>query len=209
MRRCAAGLLLFAAVAACAGERAARVHPLASKWSKLGEIELSFADPENKVINTVDFRITGEKPVAQVKAALAEIAALPEVESIVLVGLAFTDDAVAELGKCKKLTLLNLYATKVTDNAFTEIAKVTTLNRLTFTGAGLTDKGMKEIAKLSNLVHLEITDAPITDNGLMDLRRMKNLRRLVLTNTKTTDRGFASLQSLIPRLRADEFPFSR
>jgi hypothetical protein len=206
MRRGVAGLLLLMGITVSgdAGERSPGVHPLAKKWSGLGEMELTFADGKQTVIASVDFRIMGDKPAAEVRAALAEIAALPDVRTIMLVGLAFTDEAVAELGKCKKLTTLNLYGTKATDKAFVDLSKVSTLNRLSFTGAGLSDKAMKEIAKLPELVFLEVTDAPITDNGLMDLRRAMNLRRLLLTNTRTTDRGVANLQALIPHLRTTD-----
>src|SRR5687768_15407112 len=112
MRRCLPVLFLFCAAVIWAGERGERgMHPLVKKLNKVGEFEVSFADAEQKVIQTVDFRITGERKPDEVKAAVGELAALPEVTHVMLLGLAFTDESVAELGKAPKITVLTLYGT--------------------------------------------------------------------------------------------------
>src|SRR5262245_24478344 len=83
---------------------------LVEKLKRLGEVHPTYGgEGKDKTLTGVDFRITGDRPVADVIAAVRELAKLPTLESVLLLGPAFTADAVKELegSKIKRLTLFN------------------------------------------------------------------------------------------------------
>jgi hypothetical protein len=155
---------------------------------------------QQKQLIRLELRITGDKDAKEVVAALKEVARLPHLETLMLMGPAFTDEAVRELARSRSLRDVQLNRTQVTDAGIASLAAINELRRLVFWGSGLTDKGLKDVARLKNLKYLEITDAPITREGLKELYALTGLRRLTIVNSKATARELRLLFQSLPEL---------
>ncbi|MFO0966315.1 MAG: hypothetical protein U0793_12130 [Gemmataceae bacterium] len=194
------GLLLAFLACATNARAGSPEQTLVDRLKKLGEVHLTYqGEGKDKAITGVDFRITGERKAEDVIAAVRDIAKLPKLDTVLLLGPAFKADAVKELVGAK-LVNLTLFNTGAGDAAFEHLPKIKTLRILAVTGSGLTDKGLKEITKVRTLQSLVIEDARITDAGIMGLTALRYLQRLILTNTDVTPDALANLREAMPRL---------
>lgn len=157
-------------------------------------------DAKARRIARLDIRITGNREPRDVAAALKGLDGLPHLESVLLLGPAFTDEAVAEIAHIKTLRDVQLHRTRVTDKGIAALAELPHLRRLTFWGSGLTDEGLKDVARMKQLQYLEISDAPITDAGLRTLAGLTGLRRLQIANSQATGPALQRLYESLPDL---------
>jgi hypothetical protein len=160
------------------------------------------ADNTDLRVSRIDLRVTGEKDEKEVVAALKQLKKLPRLETIMLLGPAFTDDAVKQLAKVKSLRDVQIYRTKITDDGIKSLASLPEMRRLIFQGNGLSDEGLKDVAQMTNLQYLEITDAPVTDNGIAELSALQDLRRLSITNSRASPNGIRRLFDTLPNVEA-------
>jgi hypothetical protein len=170
---------------------------------QVGTVHVGYADSRRKQhVIRMDIRITGDKDPREVAAALKGLAKLSELENIMLIGPAFTNEAVKELAQVKSLRDVQLHRTQVTDEGIQALASLPNLRRLIFFGSGLTDKGLKHVAQIKGLQYLELTDAPITDEGLKTLETMSELRRLSIVNSQASRAALKQLFQTLPYLEA-------
>ncbi len=106
--------------------------------------------------------------------------------------------ALAPLAKLPRLQSLVLSGGSVTDEGIANLAGARALRRLSIQGAaGVTDAGMASLADLPDLNSIEIFVAPkLTAFGLKNLGlRLAELETLVLYQTSLTDDGMACLEN--------------
>lgn len=168
----------------------------------VASVYVSYGEGARRQVTRLDVRITGNQEPKEVAAALRELEKLNRLESILLLGPAFTDESIGELTRVKSLREVQLHGTKVTDAGIKKLAALTELRRFTFVGTGLTDAGLKEIAAWKHLQTLELTDAPITDAGLPAIRELTGLQRLSIINSRATPRALKLLFASLPNLES-------
>lgn len=160
------------------------------------------SEPKKNAIYSVDFRPTAGSDPKKVAAVVKELASLPDLQSVLLLGQDVTDDALANLPA--NLISVQFFNTKVTDKGVAKLTGQKKLAVFNFTGMGLTDAGMQELAKVKTLQTLTIVDAKVTDAGVLALKALPSLRRLTIENTLATQRAVDRLREALPRLQDGE-----
>src|SRR6516162_917611 len=184
--------------------------PVIAKMEELGTVYVTRADPRAKTSVTgeakknaiigIDFRPTAGSDPKKVAAAVKELATLPDLETVLLLGQDVTDAAADALPTSAKLVSIQFFNTSITDQGFAKLTRFKNLQQFKFTGMGLTDEGMKTLAKIKTLQTIVITDAKVTDEGVLALASLRNLRRLTIENTLATEQSIERLPEPLPRL---------
>jgi hypothetical protein len=188
--------------------------PVIAKMEELGTVFVTRANPKvktsarsqakNKVIVGIDFRPTAGSDPKKVAAAVKELATLPDLKTVLLLGQDVTDEAAGALPASVKLVSIQFFNTSITDKGIAGLARLKSLQTFKFTGMGLTDEGMKSLAKIKTLQVIVITDAKVTDDGVLALRTLRNLRQLTIENTEATEQSIERLRESLPRLASGE-----
>jgi hypothetical protein len=135
-------------------------------------------------------------------AELEYLKALPNLQSLSLVGTEVTDIGLERLKGLNKLRSLNLASTPVTGAGLKHLKGLTKLQSLVLAGSKVTDAGLEHLKALPNLVSLDLFSTAATDAGLEQLGELPNLQSLNLEYTEVTDaelerlKGLSKLQSL-------------
>jgi len=190
------------------------IPPVIAQMEELGTVYVTRADPRAKksvtseakknAIIGIDFRPTAGSDPKKVAAAVKDLATLPDLETVLLLGQDVTDAAADALPTSAKLVSIQFFNTSITDQGFAKLTRFKNLQQFKFTGMGLTDEGMKTLAKIKTLQTIVITDAKVTDEGVLALASLRNLRRLTIENTLATEQSIERLQEQLPRLSNGE-----
>lgn len=122
---------------------------------------------------------------------------LPELDSLMIVGVSVTEADLADLKNFPKLTSLTLTGSALTDRGFEDIAKLGNLVYLGFTGTSLSDRGLDHSDALTKIEYLDLSrNKGVTDAGLVHLKRLDTLKELYLDGTSVTDAGLVHLAAL-------------
>jgi hypothetical protein len=113
--------------------------------------------------NSVSLTLTGSKVTG---AGLKHLEKIPNIETLILVGLPATDDSLKHLAPMKKsLTDLELHGTKITDPGLKHLEVLTALEYLTLPN-NITDPAIAELKKkLPNLEDVEKLPPPDKENS--------------------------------------------
>ena len=190
------------------------IPPVIAKMEELGTVYVTRADPRAKksapseakknAIISIDFRPTAGSDPKKVAAVVKELATLPDLETVLLLGQDVTDAAADALPTSAKLARIQFFNTSITDQGIAKLTRFKNLQQFKFTGMGLTDEGMKALAKVKSLRTIAITDAKVTDKGVLALSSLRNLRWLTIENTQATEQSIESLREQLPRLSNSE-----
>jgi hypothetical protein len=190
------------------------IPPVIGKMEDLGTVYVTRADPRAKksvtseakknAIIGIDFRPTAGSDPKKVAAVVKELATLPDLETVLLLGQDVTDAAADALPTSARLVSIQFFNTSITDQGIAKLTRFKNLQQFKFTGMGLTDDGMKTLAKIKTLQTIVITDAKVTDEGVLALRSLRNLRRLTIENTLATEQSIERLREQLPRLSNGE-----
>ncbi len=211
---------IFLAIAgAGAGTPIEKNPPVIAKMEELGTVYLTRFQPgpaiKKKVrqdqvqeINNnikkgtiigVDFRPMAGSDPKEVASVVKELATLPHLHMVLLLGQDVTDEAVDALPA--SVVNVRFFNTQVTDKGIAKLGRLKNLIGFNYTGANLTDEGMKELAKLKTLQSLSITDAKgVTDTGVAALASLANLQNVTIENTSASPRAVRSLKLVLPSL---------
>ncbi len=138
---------------------------------------------------------------------------LQQLESLVLMGEGFSDDALVHVAELDALRRVELWGSQVTDAGLLRLhaqrpnlsiagpsqfdALLTTetslATKLDLSGPYLTDAGTPCLRFFPKLQELNLSGTKITNDGLDELGRLSSLRSLELSNTRVTAEGLAQL----------------
>lgn len=113
-----------------------------------------------------------------------------------LEGCKLTPEAMAELGKLTRLRTLSLRSTAVTDEQFKSVANLTQLQAIDLVGTKITVAGLVHLKSLVELECLNLSRIPVTDESAKNLSVLTKLRFLNLSNNRLTDQGLSHLSNL-------------
>ncbi len=153
------------------------------------------------VIVGVDFRPMAGTDSKKIAAVVQELKALPDLQSLLLLGMDVNDSALDAIPTSAKLVRIQLFRTKVTDKGVASLQRLTRLSTFSYTGNELTDEGMKSLAKMTTLTSISVVDAKITDAGILALHKLPGLVSFVAENTQVTERGMDLLRERLPKLK--------
>ncbi|MBW3600745.1 MAG: hypothetical protein KY475_26205 [Planctomycetes bacterium] len=105
------------------------------------------------------------------------------------------DDELAQIAAFPWLEELMLGGSKVTDAGVAPLTSLPRLRRLFLDGLPITDEGLKPLGRLRRLEVLSLAETQITDDGAADLRGLADLQVLNLSQTEISD---AALRHLAP-----------
>jgi hypothetical protein len=189
--------------------------PVIARMEELGTVYVTRAAPKDKTapktnakenaIIGIDFRPMAGSDSKKIAELVKELATLPDLESVLLLGKDVTDAAADAIPTSSKLMSVQFFNTAVTDKGVVKLSRLSNLQVFKFTGAGLSDEGMKAIGKMKTLHTIEITDAKITDAGVLALSSLPNLRLLTISNAAASQRSVDQLQERLPRIEGRRF----
>lgn len=126
---------------------------------------------------------------------------LPQLERIVLIDTAVTDEGLRRLAGLKHLRELSVIDAPVTDEGLRHLRELTNLRRLRLDHTQVTDAGLPHLATLSQLERLDLVGTQITDDGLAPLAGLANLSQLYVNRTAVTEAGVMRLQASLPHTK--------
>jgi len=187
--------------------------PAIAKMEELGTVYITYAAPKagtkadskKGAIVGIDFRPMAGSDPKKVAEAVKGLSALPDVETVLLLGPDVTDAAVEAIPATTKLMSIQFFNTKVSDAGIAKLTRFKSLHTFKYTGMNLSDQGMRELAKIKTLHTIEITDAKVTDEGVMALQALPNLLRLTIENTAATQQSIDQLSNRLPRIEGRRF----
>ena len=128
---------------------------------------------------------------------LAQLAAIPTLQSIDLSLTRITDHGMQQLKSAANITDLNLYyAELVTDEGVAAIKDWKHLKRINLRGTHITDTTLEHLAGMETLESIDVGFAQITDVGPDRLAGLPHLKELTLGGNKLTDVGLQPLRHL-------------
>lgn len=104
-----------------------------------------------------------------------------------------TNDQLKHVAALKNLDGLVIHGLVVNDEGIAHLAGLGRLTKLEIRDSLITDEGMASVAKLEQLEHLQLS-APISDRGLEHLAKLKSLKALYLSASDVTDEGLDRLR---------------
>jgi hypothetical protein len=107
-----------------------------------------------------------------------------------------TDAYLAQLDALPGLQTLDLDRTDVTDAGIEKLAKLPNLKSVSIRGGRITDKALEHLSRIATLEDIELTGTGITKHGISHLSRLPRLRRLKLDQTDEKWRGAAVIDEL-------------
>jgi hypothetical protein len=184
-----------------------------TKMEELGTVYVTRSVPKSatkddikkgKIVG-VDFRPMAGTDPKKIAAAVKELSTLPDLETILLLGMDVNDEAADAIPTSAKLTSVQFFNTSITDKGVGKLARFTNLQTFKYTGMNISDQGMQDLAKIKTLNTIEITDSKITDTGVLALQTLPNLRSLTIENTAATQRSIDQLQQRLPPIQGRRF----
>ncbi|MCA9246171.1 MAG: hypothetical protein KDA42_03620, partial [Planctomycetales bacterium] len=137
-------------------------------------------------------------------AALAHLAGLARIKSVLLNDTAISDDGLKTIGQLTTLANLDLRGCKVSNDGMAHLVGLDKLRALRLSGqSGATtvdDDGMQSIGKLTALVALPLDFLWVSEEGLAKLDGLKNLEEIYLARTLVGDDAMKELQRF-PKLK--------
>jgi hypothetical protein len=114
--------------------------------------------------------------------ALAELSALPNVESVVTNGMQITDEGMKSLAKFKKLhNLAFFHPGKFSGTGLAYLSDLPDLQKLTVAGSNsFGDEGMAAVVKLPHLQEFRTWHTGATPVGIAQLKEVKDLKSISL-----------------------------
>ena len=213
--------LSFLFVAISAGEFTAKDPPVIAKMEKLGTVYLTRFDgkrrpsrfgppgpmalpntPKTAIIG-VDFRPMAGTDPKEIVAVLKELKTLKYLQTTLVLGISFTDEAVNALPDT--LQGVHFFNTKITDKGIAKLSRFKHLVGFRYTGNDMTDAGLRDVAKIRSLQSLHITDAKVSDKGIAGLEVLVNLRELTIQNSAASKSALDALFAKLPRLNEPDF----
>lgn len=205
-----AGWLLFAQgcsrtpVAAPAAKPAAKTVAAddAASVQAVAEAGAKATKNGNGSITTVDFRGTTVSADA-----LAGLAGLPTLSSLLLSETNVTDEHMAVVGKLASLTNLDLRGCEVTNKGIAELGGLSNLKALRLSGKNgktdVTDDAMETIAKLPKLKVLALDFLKFAggSEGLDKLVNQPEMSELYIGNTLVNDESLQVIVARFPKLK--------
>jgi len=192
-----------------AGNAADQPPAVIAKMEQLGTVYVTWKEPirtkakskftqpefqlKKNVVIGIDFRPMAGSDPKRVASVVMELAMVPELETVLLLGQPITDDVADAIPTTLKVTNIRFYNTRVTDKGVVGLTRFKNLQVFNYTGTGLTDEGMASIGTMTSLMNLTITDSKITDKGVYALQKLVNLQRLTIENSAASE---ASVQFL-------------
>jgi hypothetical protein len=185
-----------------------------AKMEELGTVYLTRTapnpnDPAAKgklgTIVGLDFRPMAGSDKEKLVELVKELSTLPDLETILLLGSDFTDEAADAIPALPNLVSIQFFNTGITDKGVMKLDRHKKLQAFKYTGMGLSDEGMKALAKIKTLNTVEITDSKISDQGVLALQSLPGLTRLIIENTAATQRSIDQLQNRLPRIEGRRF----
>jgi Leucine Rich repeat len=185
------------------------------KMAEIGTVYVTRAAPKDKTqpktsakanaVIGVDFRPMADADPKKIAALVKELSTIPDLESILLLGMNVTDEVADAIPTTPKLKSIQFFNTAITDKGIAKLSRLPNLEVFNFTGMGLTDEGMKALGKMKTLHTIEIVDAKITDAGVLALSGLPNLRMLTIQNAAASQRSVDQLQERLPRIEGRRF----
>ena len=126
---------------------------------------------------------------------VAGLAALPNLETLILQTSELSDQGIAVLGRSTGLRTLDLGGAG-SARCLASLEPLTSLESLGLFGATLTDEALEHLPNSDGLRRLDLGFTGIGDRGLARLGRCVELRSLGLWHTDITDGGLAALAPL-------------
>jgi Leucine-rich repeat (LRR) protein len=140
----------------------------------------------------------------KVDGAVADLAALKNLQSLDLFHTDLTDSGAKGLAAMEELQKLYLWNTAITDEGLANIKGLTNLTLLYISDTKVTDAGMAHLSGLEKLDYLWMNNLPVTDAGLKALASCKALTSVQARDTKITDAGVAALVAAVPKVRVSK-----
>lgn len=147
-----------------------------------------------RVPNVKRLNLLGTKVTAN---GLQALVGLKKLDTVFIEDSRITDSVVMKLGELKMLHTLWVAATRGGNRATSEGA----VGELNLAWTAISDRCLSSIAGLKNLVWLDIRDTKVTDSGVEALFGLKNLKDLLLGGSKVTRVGRFRLQVALPDCR--------
>jgi Leucine-rich repeat (LRR) protein len=132
-------------------------------------------------------------------AGIKALAAMSELEELLLPSPNATDAAADVLAKLEKLRFLNLGKTQLTAAGVAKLVSLSKLELLRLGGAHIDDASLEHIGKMTTLKHLLLHDAPITDGGLPQLLTLDKLELLQIDRTQVSEKGLSKVAEKKPQ----------
>lgn len=130
--------------------------------------------------------------------ALEQIALLPNLTSLSIIGCKVSDSGFSHLEDMGNLQRLELCDTMFSDSDMSVFNGLANLVILNISGTCITDAGLRHLNGLANLETLNLAHTEVTDAGLEHLKGLTRLQRLNVEHTKVTDVGVTKLQRILP-----------
>lgn len=153
--------------------------------------DLSQRWPRLRELNLTQVHVTRQ--------TLAEIAAIPHLETIYADQCYFDSDAFAPLVAAKSLKTVHLAHLRRDDPVVAGLADLPQLETLTLQGDLVTDETLRDVAQLRQLRSLSLAANQVTDAGIALLAGHPRLVQIKLDVPRLTERTIASLAQ-IPNL---------
>jgi hypothetical protein len=215
MRRLVVALLAFPFAFGQVVAQSLPNPPVITKMEELGSVYVTRAAPKDKTapktkakenaIIGIDFRPMAGTDSKKIAELVKELATLPDLETLLLLGMDVTDAAADAIPASAKVTKIQFFNTTISDKGIAKLTRFTNLESFKFTGGGLTDEGMKTLGTMKTLHTIEITDAKITDAGVLALSSLPNLRVMTIETSAATQQSVDQLQQRLPRIEGRRF----
>ncbi|MEX2118996.1 MAG: hypothetical protein WD847_05235 [Pirellulales bacterium] len=180
-------------------ESAAQVASGATRKIELDDVEVG--DDDLKALGDMPALVELRLPKSRITdRGLAHLAALVELERLVLGETTVTDAGLQRLGKLSRLKTINFQTSHVTDEGLAHLAPLADLELLRLGSSRIRGPGLAHLRKLPRLKFLILNSAPLDDAGLAHLAGWQQLESLYVERTKVTDQGASELLDSCPKL---------
>ena len=184
------------------GERSNR-RRLDGGWTKTRPMQITDASlPKLSSLRHLAHLDLSGNPVTGV--GLRHLAALPELNSLILSGPTIRDEAMEALTQCHRLERLSVHNSQVNDAGLAHISRLVNLKSLALMTGPFTDQGVAELVRLGRLKELRFYGSGLTDESLKHISQLASLQELWIRSTddetepplKFTATGFEYLLQL-------------
>lgn len=151
-----------------------------------GQLQLN----KDKQVVAVDLTSVSMEDEAKATELLTDVAKLPELEVLRILGPGVNNETFKLVAGLKKLRVLELRNTKVNDEGAAIVAGFSNLTNLLARRTDFTDGALEKLAVLKNLRQLDLRFTNMSDAGMADLSgKFPNLTSLKLEGSKVTSKG--------------------
>lgn len=126
---------------------------------------------------------------------------VPRLERLRLCATGVTDAGMPALAALRDLQMLVLERTKVSGKGLASLAALPKLTHLSLRMSPVTDTGMEGIGQLASLQVLDLDLCQISGRGLDQCVKLQNVEELYLNGSNIGEPAFAKIKKLMPKLR--------